>query len=101
MDTVRTTATQNDHFRRSQRQHAVNNPVTRAIGRGVSRPTFAPAPGSIFLPLIASAQTPEFEITKVTRNLIPTPQFAYVRRGTMTSFLHRKEGETTGLRGHG
>jgi hypothetical protein len=34
----------------------------------------------IFLPLIASAQTraaPEFQITKITRNLIPTPQFAY------------------------
>ena len=37
----------------------------------------ASTPGSIFLPLIASAQTPEFQITKVTRNLIPTPQFAY------------------------
>ncbi len=35
---------------------------------------------SIFLPLIISAQTraaAEFQITKITRNLIPTPQFAY------------------------
>ena len=35
---------------------------------------------SIFLPLIASAQTRpavDFQITKITRNLIPTPQFAY------------------------
>ena len=35
---------------------------------------------SIFLPLIGSAQTraaSEFQITKITRNLIPTPQFAY------------------------
>jgi hypothetical protein len=34
----------------------------------------------IFLPLIASAQTrpaADFQITKITRNLIPTPQFAY------------------------
>ena len=33
----------------------------------------------IFLPCIASAQTraaPEFQIAKITRNLIPTPQFA-------------------------
>jgi hypothetical protein len=38
----------------------------------------------IFLPLIASAQTrvaPEFQITKITRNLIPTPQFAYAGAG--------------------
>jgi hypothetical protein len=35
---------------------------------------------SIFLPLIASAQTRpavDFQITKITKNLIPTPQFAY------------------------
>jgi hypothetical protein len=35
---------------------------------------------SIFLPLIVSAQTRaagEFQITKITKNLIPTPQFAY------------------------
>ena len=35
---------------------------------------------SIFLPLVASAQmraTADFQITKITRNLIPTPQFAY------------------------
>ena len=35
---------------------------------------------SIFLPLIASAQTrpaADFQITKITKNLIPTPQFAY------------------------
>jgi hypothetical protein len=34
----------------------------------------------VFLPLVASAQTraaPEFQITKITRNLIPTPQFAH------------------------
>jgi hypothetical protein len=34
----------------------------------------------IFLPLITSAQTRlagDFQITKITRNLIPTPQFAY------------------------
>ena len=31
----------------------------------------------IFLPLIASAQTPEFQIAKITKNLIPTPQLAY------------------------
>lgn len=31
----------------------------------------------IFLSLIASAQTPEFQITKITKNLVPTPQFAY------------------------
>jgi hypothetical protein len=34
----------------------------------------------IFLPLIASAQmraAPEFQITKITKDLIPTPQFAY------------------------
>ena len=34
----------------------------------------------IFLPLFASAQTrpaADFQITKITRNLIPTPQFAY------------------------
>ena len=33
-----------------------------------------------FLPLIASAQTrpaTDFQITKITKNLIPTPQFAY------------------------
>jgi hypothetical protein len=48
----------------------------------------ASTPSSIFLPLIASAQTPEFQITKVTRNLIPTPQFAYAQRGTMTSSQH-------------
>jgi hypothetical protein len=42
MDTVRTTATQNDHFRRSYCQRAVNNPGTSAISRGVSRLTFAP-----------------------------------------------------------
>ena len=38
----------------------------------------------IFLPLIASAQTraaPEFQVTKITRNLIPTPQFAYAGTG--------------------
>jgi hypothetical protein len=74
---------------------------TTAISHGVSCLTFAPAPGFIFLPLIASAQTPEFEITKVTRNLIPTPQFACARRGTMTSFLHRKEDETARLRDSG
>jgi hypothetical protein len=35
---------------------------------------------SIFFPLIVSAQTraaSEFQITKITKNLIPTPQFAY------------------------
>jgi hypothetical protein len=35
---------------------------------------------SIFLPLVASAQTraaADFQITKITRNLIPTPQLAY------------------------
>jgi hypothetical protein len=35
---------------------------------------------SISLPLIVSAQTrpaAEFQITKITKNLIPTPQFAY------------------------
>jgi hypothetical protein len=48
----------------------------------------ASTPSSIFLPLIASVWTPEFQITKVTRNLIPTPQFAYARRGTMTSSQH-------------
>ncbi|HZA38357.1 MAG TPA: Amuc_1102 family pilus-like protein [Candidatus Baltobacteraceae bacterium] len=35
---------------------------------------------SIFLPLIVSAQTragAEFQITKITKNLIPTPQFAH------------------------
>jgi hypothetical protein len=34
----------------------------------------------IFVPLIVSAQTgpaADFQITKITRNLIPTPQFAY------------------------
>ena len=31
----------------------------------------------IFLSLIASAQTPEFQITKITKNLVATPQFAY------------------------
>jgi hypothetical protein len=34
----------------------------------------------IFLPLIVSAQTrpaADFQITKITKNLIPTPQFAY------------------------
>jgi hypothetical protein len=38
----------------------------------------------IFLPLIAFAQTravPEFQIIKITRNLIPTPQFAYAGAG--------------------
>jgi len=39
---------------------------------------------SIFLPLVASAQTraaADFQITKITRNLIPTPQFAYAGAG--------------------
>ena len=38
----------------------------------------------IFLPLIASAQTrsaAEFQITKITKSLIPTPQFAYAGGG--------------------
>ena len=38
----------------------------------------------IFLPLVASTQTrpaADFQITKITRNLIPTPQFAYAGAG--------------------
>jgi hypothetical protein len=31
----------------------------------------------IFLPLIVFPQTPEFQITKISKNLVSTPQFAY------------------------
>ena len=31
----------------------------------------------IFLPLVASTQTQEFQIAKITKNLIPTPQLSY------------------------
>ena len=38
----------------------------------------------IFLPLIASAQTSEFQIAKITKNLIPTPQLACAKAWSET-----------------